>query len=233
MAAFPKSSTLHVHLDESGTLKFTSSGSRYYIFTVVWTYNPRPLALNLQVLRFRLLKQGLPSFRQHLSLERFHATDDNIVTREGVITAMLAHRDWKFAAVVIQKNKVPTKEYEHLGSFYSRFATMPLRFLLRGPIRERAHTIVLYTDRLPSECHRELTTKAIKEACRSELPGGLPFHVYHHASASNSWLQVADYCAWAVARKWEQNDSTTYLRLRDRLAREEEDVLRAETIEYY
>jgi hypothetical protein len=24
----------------------------------------------------------------------------------------------------------------------------------------------------------------------------VPFCIYHHASASNLWLQVADYCAW-------------------------------------
>lgn len=222
----PQTSTLHVHLDESGTLKFTPTGSRYYVFAVAWTYSPQPLALRLQLLRFRLLRQGL-------NLEKFHATEDHPRVREAVLQTLLSHRGWRFAAAVVEKKKVPPKDREQLGSFYARFATVPLQFLLRGPVRSRAHKVLVYTDRFPQECERELTEKAVKIACRQELPAGLPFHVYHHASSSNSWLQVADYCAWAVARKWEQSDPVAYQRLVPRLARGEQDVLHAETAVYY
>lgn len=187
---------------------------------------PRPLALDLLLLRFRLLKQGW-------NLERFHATNDHPKVREAVVQIVLKDSTWRFAAVVVQKNKVPPKDRNHLGSFYTRFATMPLRFLLRGPVRQPAHKILIYTDRTPSQIERRLTEKAIKYACAREIPTDLPFYVYNHASSSNSWLQVADYCAWAIARKWEVGDESTYLRLRPRLAREEENVLGAETKVFY
>jgi hypothetical protein len=219
-------STLHLHLDESGDLNFSPRGSRYYLFAAVWTYNPLPLAIQLQLLRFRLLKQGS-------NIEKFHASSDHGRIRQLVISKILSYPDWKFAAVVVQKNKVPPKDREHLGSFYSRFATMPLSLVLRGPIREHAHNLLVYTDRFPGQCNRELTEKAIKIACRAELPDGFPFHVYHHASASNLWLQVADYCAYAIARKWEQGDSSLYTSLQHHLAKEEADVLCAESNEYY
>lgn len=168
-----RSATLHIHLDESGTLKFAPTASRYYIFAVVWTYNPRPLAVGLQLLRFHLLKQGLDP-KQHSSLERFHASEDSPKTRDLVIGKMLEDEEWRFAAAIVQKNRVPPKERQNLGSFYSRFATVPLKFLLRGPIRERAHRLLIYTNRLPSECNRNLTEKAIKKACRTELPSDSP-----------------------------------------------------------
>ena len=125
------------------------------------------------------------------------------------------------------------KDREHFGSFYSRFATMPLSLVLRGPIREHAHSVLVYTDRFPGQCNRELTEKAIKIACRAELPSGFPFHIYHHASASNLWLQIADYCAYAIARKWEKGDLSLYTLLQRHLAKGEADVLRAEPTEYY
>jgi hypothetical protein len=122
-------STLHLHSDESGDLNFSPGGSRYYLFAAVWTYNPLPLAIKLQSLRFRLLKQGL-------NIEKFHASSDHGRIRELVINTMLSSSDWKFAAVVVQKNKVPPTDREYLGSFYSRFATMPLSLVLRGPIKD-------------------------------------------------------------------------------------------------
>jgi hypothetical protein len=36
------------------------------------------------------------------------------------------------------------------------------------------------------------------------------YRVLHHASKSNLELQVADYCNWAVFRKWERGDLRSY-----------------------
>ena len=35
----------------------------------------------------------------------------------------------------------------------------------------------------------------------------------HHSSRSHFGLQVADYCCWAVFRKWEQGDTTHFDRI--------------------
>lgn len=223
-------STLHVHIDESGDLSFSPRGSRYYVFAVVWTYDPLPLALSLQQLRVTMLKEG---WKEGSKLEKFHGSDDNYQTRERVIRAMLKFSNWKFSAAVVQKNKVHPKECESLGSFYSRFATVPLRLLFRGPVMNQADNLLIYTDRFPQQCHRQRTEKAIKKACRKELAKELPFHIYHHASSSNSWLQVADYCAYAVARKWEHDDLTYYNQFRNRLSKVEHDVLHSDSTLYY
>ena len=131
------------------------------------------------------------------------------------------------------RKKSSLKEFDYLGSFYSRFATVPLRLLFRSPVIDQANKLLIYTDRFPQQCHRQRTEKAIKRACRGELAKELPFHVYHHASSSNSWLQVADYCAYAVARKWEHNDLTYYNQFRNHLAKVEYDVLHADSTLFY
>ncbi|MGH7343020.1 MAG: DUF3800 domain-containing protein [Candidatus Rokuibacteriota bacterium] len=219
--------TLHVHMDESGDLNFSPVGSRYYVFAATWTYKPLDLALDLQNLRFRLLKDGK-------SVERFHAASDTVETRMLVLDRLAAQPHWRFAAVVVEKAKVPPADRDPLRKFYSRFASMPLEFVLGGSAVSQAHKVLIYADRLPiGRRHYDDTLKAVKSVCREALPPGLPFHYYHHDSASNAWLQVADYCAWAVFRKWNSRDQTPHKRLRRRLAAPEVDVLAADDVTYY
>lgn len=274
MASAPQEGTLHIHLDESGDLVFSPNGTRFYVFAAVWTYDPAPLASDLVALRFRLLKQGL-------NIERFHATDDHPATRDSVIQRLVHYPAWRFAAIVIEKRKVPPGDQEPRWRFYSRFACVPVRFILRSPVRAKANKVLIYTDRLPQEVHRESTEKAIKKACHQELSkpmariasrkprvteeihkilhekGDLgpdvgpaarpiaettsvvagspcvPFCVYHHASASNPWLQVADYCSWIIQSKWERSDATLFGRFKRHLAAPECDILKDDTNIYY
>ncbi len=78
--------TLHVHLDESGDLRFSPRASRFYVFAVTWTYDPQPLAEALNKLRFELLGQG------H-DIPGFHATNDREWHRKSVLTALTAFPD--------------------------------------------------------------------------------------------------------------------------------------------
>ena len=217
--------TLHVHLDESGKLTFKPTGSRYYVFTAAWTYDPAPLANDLTALRFALLKQG------H-DLHRFHATNDRQVNRDAVVNALARHAGWNFAAVVIEKAKVyPDLRVPH--RFYPQFASSILKYIFRHHVAPGTGTVLVFTDTLPVNERREAAEKAIKTACRQELPKATRFESYHHPSASNPWLQVADYCAWAVFRKWEQGDTRTYDQLRHCLAEAELDALRHGAVKHY
>jgi hypothetical protein len=44
----------------------------------------------------------------------------------------------------------------------------------------------------------------------SMLPPDKKYKVLHHASKSCIGLQVADYCNWAIFRKWERSDKRSY-----------------------
>jgi hypothetical protein len=217
--------TLHVHLDESGNLTFKPIGSRYYVFTAAWTYDPAPLAADLTALRFALLKRG------H-DLHRFHATEDKQVNRDAVVDALARHKSWRFAAVVIEKAKVyPDLRAPH--RFYPQFASSVLKHVFRRHLAPGTGTVLVFTDTLPVHERREAAVKAIKTACRRELPKATRFESYHHPSASNPWLQVADYCSWAVFKKWEQADTRTYDLLSHRLADPELDALRHGAVKHY
>lgn len=217
--------TLHAHLDESGDLNFTPRGSRYYIFAVVWTFDPPSLAHSLTGLRFGYLKQGL-------DLHRFHACEDQQRVRDEVVAKITERRTWAYAAMLIEKNKVnPVIRDEH--SFYPKFATMLLRFVLKGIVRRDTDQVLVFTDELPVKKKRDAVKKAINVACRAELPPRIRFGCYHHPCASNNWLQVADYCAWGVQRKWERGDTRTYDLLARHLFKSELNVTARGMTTYY
>lgn len=206
-------------------MTFKPSGSRYYVLTAAWTYDPPGLAGDLNRLRFSLLKQG------H-DLHRFHATEDKQVNRDAVVSALARHAGWSFAAVVIEKAKVyPDLRPPH--RFYPRFAASVLRYVFRRHLQAGTSTVLVFTDTLPINKRREAVEKSIKMACRHELQAETRFESYHHPSASNPWLQVADYCAWAIFRKWEQGDTRTYNLLRHHLAEPEVDALQGGAVRYY
>ena len=202
--------TIHIHADESGDLRFDRAGSRYFTFAAAWTYDPAPLAASLQELRFSLLRDGN-------NLERFHAANDRPWCRNAVFRELTARQDWNFAALVVDKGRL-FSDFRDPLRFYPRFMPAVLTFILKGRLRPRTDRILIYTDRLPVERKKKAVEKAIHQSCVSCVKDGIRFHMYHHDSASNAWLQVADYCCWAVHRKYEHHDSTYYDQLRSHLA---------------
>ncbi len=132
---------------------------------------------------------------------------------------------------MIEKSKVHPSLYDPIR-FYPKFAGMPLRFVFRGHRRQGTDRVLIYTDRLPSSAHHKPVEKAIKLQCGADL-SGVPFHVFHHPATSNAWLQVTDYCSWAVFRKWEFGDPSAYNALRDRLAAPELEIMARGMTRYY
>jgi len=222
--------TLHIHTDESGNFDFSPKGSRYYVFAAVWTYQPAALAANLTALRFELIKAGLGGE----SLSSFHACENPPKVRDRVISTLLYHASWNFAALVVEKSKVNPAIYDP-QKFYPQFLTMVLRFILRGRVRPETSQILIYTDTLPMTQKKQAVSvqAAIKKSCQSEQPH-TPFQVLNHRRESNAWLQVADYCCWSVCRKWEHGNTDAYDLLKARIAATEIDPMsRGDGRKYY
>lgn len=202
--------TLHIHLDEAGNWHFTPRGSKHFILAIAWTFEPEPLAHALTGLRFSMLAEGT-------NLECFHASPDRQTTRDRVVRTMLADQRWNYAAVVVEKRKInPVLREPH--RFYPKFASILLKFVLRGRVGRDATKLLIYADRLPIDTkdRREAVLKAMKTTC-AECKPGVEHHVFSHPTESNKWLQVVDYCCWAVWKKWEFGDTRTYDQLHPRL----------------
>jgi hypothetical protein len=131
---------------------------------------------------------------------------------------MKTDRAWRFAAVVIEKRKV-NPVLRHPETFYPKFATPLLRFVFRGCVKPDTDQIVVCTDSLPTK-RKDGVTKALKHVCASELKTKRVW-LYHHPRHSNKWIQIADYCAWGLQRKWERSDVRTYDDLKGHLTKPE------------
>lgn len=217
--------TLHISLDESGDFTFSPRGTRYFTFAATWTYDPLPLAQDITSLRISLLKSGM-------DISSFHASADKQSVRNSVMEVLNTHTNWYFAAIVVEKSKV----YPHLYDprrFYPEFAAKVMRFILRYRVTEDTETILFFTDTLPINKRREGVEKAIKSVCRSEIRRDIQFHSFHHERASNAWIQVADYCSWAIFRKWEHNDDRAYRQINGRMQASELSVLGRVARTYY
>lgn len=222
--------TLHVHVDESGDFNFSPAGTRYYVFTAAWTYDPAPLSSALTNLRYGVIKAGHGS-----NLSAFHACDDPAPRRELVISTMLNFASWNFASIVVDKPRL-NPVIRDADTFYPKFMSMVLRFVFKGRVRPSTARAMIYTDTLPFPSKKRVIAveTAIKASCRKDLPAAVTFEVCNHRRESNPWIQVADYCCWSVCRKWEHGQRDVYDRLRARLAATEIDPMsRGDGMVYY
>jgi len=217
-------STLHIHLDESGEFDFTPRATKFFVFAAAWTYQPKLLAERLTTLRFRFLREGK-------NVSHFHASEDTPEVKAKVVETLLEYKLWGYAATVVEKRKVPPSGQDK-DYFYPKYAAGPLLYAMkrRTPNTDR---IIICADRLPGNPDFPYIEKAIKAVVGVYLPPGLTYHFFAHPSASNTWLQVADYCCWCVRRKWEKRDPAMYNQLRPRLHAPEWDVLASLSTFYY
>ena len=69
--------------------------------------------------------------------------------------------------------------------------------------------VVVVTDTLPVKRTKRAVEKAFKGYIAQNL-GSRPYTLVHHSSAAHACLQIADYCTWAVHRKWQHGDGRSY-----------------------
>lgn len=52
--------------------------------------------------------------------------------------------------------------------------------------------------------------KAVKSTLSLMLPKGLKYRLIYQSAKSNFDLQIADYCTWAIFKKWANNELRPY-----------------------
>lgn len=176
-------------------------------------------------LRLNLLERGL-------EIERFHASEDKQSTRDAVFDVIRRHlAGVRIDATVVDKRKtgpaLRPAEY-----FYPRMLGYHLRYLLERFSLDDFGRVVIVTDTLPIQRKRKAIEKGVKQALARMLPARVNFSVLHHDSRSALGLQVADYCTWAIYRKWDREDERSYQVIASAV-RSEFDIFRTGARLYY
>lgn len=214
----------YIYADESGNFDFSNQAgaSRYFILTSV-TVADHAIESDLLVLRRELAWEG-----ESLA-SGFHATNDKQRVRDRVF-AVLGQHDFRVDATILEKRKVNPR----LRTTESRFYGFAWYAHLTGLVP----TLVPQSDELQIVA-ASIGTAATRSAFHLEVgiaeSNAIPNAVMRAAmwsSATSPLLQVADYCAWAVGRKWERGDNRAYALIEDKIA-SEFNVFQGGTTTYY
>lgn len=215
---------LFLFSDEAGCFTFSraNNASRYFIICTVSTTS-LDLALSLTTLRHDLLREGVPIG------DCFHATTDAQVTRDRVYE-VLAASEFKFQATICEKSKAQPQVRESKARFYKYPWFYHFKHGLAPHIKQDDRLIVTAAS-IGTKKERDTYTKALRDVVQQSAPD-INWAVDFRPALADVCLQAADYCAWAVRRKWERNDERPITTIRDKLTYEYELWRRGKT-HYY
>jgi len=194
---------LYLFIDEAGDFNFSNTGTKYFVLTAASKTRPFTWELPISSLKYDLIEFGL-------DIEYFHASEDRQPVRDrffGKICEEL--NEMRIDSIVIEKRKTGLS-LQVMETFYPMMVGYLLKYILDQRNISNYKGVVVLTDSLPVRKKREAIEKAIKMTVSKMLPPNKKYKVLHHASKSCIGLQVADYCNWAIFRKWERSDKRSY-----------------------
>lgn len=218
---------LYIYIDESGDLNFSETGTSHFTLTAHISLGAPTYEAELFALRDAVVSEGI-------AISRFHATEDKQHVRDrvfSIITNRLGANS--IESLIVEKRKtVPL--FQDLVVFYSKMMGWLLRYRLKDLNPLAVSKVVVITDRLPTD---KAKRRALEKAIKAELApvryrGGITHEIYHEPSEKHAGLQVADYCNWAVYRKWSKGDLRSYELIRSKL-RSEFDIFHKGTTKFY
>jgi hypothetical protein len=216
---------LYIFLDEGGDLNFSPSGTRYFLLTSIAKERPFHAYRELNELKYDLVELGM-------DIEYFHASEDTQAVRNRVFDIIQRNLTGiRVDSLVIEKRKTGLSLRAE-ERFYPEMIGYLLSYVIKGHDPRLFSEIIVFTDRIPIHRKRKAVEKAVKLTLAQMLPQGVRYRVLHHESKSNFDLQIADYCNWAVYRKWDRQDLRSYELIRPALRSEFEIFREGKTIYY-
>ncbi len=212
---------LYIFLDEAGNLDFSRNGTRYFVLGGITKERPFQAYKELTELKYHLVEHGM-------GLEYFHAAEDNQSARNQVFDIIEKHLTGVAVdSIIVEKSKVAAALRSEEQFYPKVLGTLLREILRRHPVAD-FDEIIVFTDSVPVSRKRGALEKGVKLTLAAMLPATVRYRVLHHASKSNLDLQIADYCTWAIYRKWNGNDDRSFRRVQAAV-RSEWDVLQTGT----
>lgn len=216
---------VYIFLDEAGNFDFSPNGTPFFILGSLTKERPFLAYRELTELKYDLIETGE-------DLEFFHAAEDRQQVRDKVFAIIAARLEGcTIDSTIVEKRKTGPA-LRPIEQFYPRMLGFHLKYILKRIQWEGVREVVVFTDRLPVQKRRQAIGKAVKQTLASMLPASAVYRIHHHDSKSNLDLQIADYCTWAIQRKWTQADARSYALIRPAI-RSEFDIFRTGQTHYY
>ena len=207
--------TEHVYafLDESGNLDFSRKGTRYFVMTSVSMKRPFRINDAVDNYIYECIENGI-------DIEYFHCYSDSKRVRRVVYDLIAEHvGSIDIDCLIIKKSGVAA-ELQNGVRFYPAMLGRILNSTTQfASVAEDSPEIVIITDTVPINKERRAVEKTIQTTLARVLPK-VRYRAFHHQSRSHYGLQIADYCSWAIFRKWEIGDSTWYDQIQSSIRQE-------------
>lgn len=188
-----ESNIIYIYIDEHGDFRFNRSGSKYFILTALSTETPFAMCDAFHEVKHQLNLDGI-------DLEKFHATEDKQDVRDKIYSILKTY-PYEVDAVIVEKAKTNPVIREP-KRFYPLICGYLLQYLFRRYQDKKYDKIIVYTSKISIDATREAIIKGIKTSLAKLFNHTVPYHIYHHNSESNFYLQAIDYCCWAIYKKW-------------------------------
>jgi len=192
----------HVFADECGNFDFSSSsGASKYFILVTLTLEDCSLGDGLLALRRDLAWRGIGLDRE------FHATTDAQRVRDEVFQ-IIGPAAARIDATILEKAKAhpsirPTEERFYQTAWFQHMKYLAPRIASPGD------ELFVVGASLGTKKKRGLFHGAIEDVMK-QVSTTTRYKVASWKADSDPCLQVADYCAWAIQRKWETGDRRSY-----------------------
>ena len=143
-------------------------------------------------------------------IEYFHASEDKQEVRDQVFAIIQKYLSQiRVDTLLVDKRRVGPS-LRPVEKFYPKMMGYLLNYVIKGLSWSGVSEVIVITDQIPVRKYREAVIKAIKVTLTAMLPVNVTYRILHHDSKSNAGLQIADYCNWAIYRRWESNDERSY-----------------------
>lgn len=192
---------VYLFLDESGNFDFSPNGTKHLVLASVSMRRQFPAVVGLDSFRYDCLEDGV-------DLEYFHFAIDRAPVRDKVFDLIAADLDAiRIDCLILEKRKARPELLEgNSWGIYKWMLGYFMRRLVAAEEEAGTKNVVAITDSIPNKKKRNSIEKEIKGAVgRRQLPG-IQYRLIHHESRSHFGLQIADYCCWAIQRKWEKGN---------------------------
>lgn len=192
----------YVFADECGNFDFSrGNGASTYFILVTVTSDDCAAGQALLELRRELAWDGVG-----LDTE-FHATTDAQAIRDRVF-ATIAPFDFRVDATILEKGKARPSIRTTDDVFYQYAWYLHMKYVARR-IACASDELLVVGASLGTRKRRSLFHGAIGRVMAQVSPT-TAYRVASWDAVSDPCLQVADYCAWAIQRKWERGDDRSY-----------------------
>ena len=214
-----------VFADEFGNFDFSpkDGASRYFGLATVTFFDDQQTRADLQDLRFDLAWEGV----KHPG--PFHASTDQWAIRDRVFTVLEPH-NFRVDATILEKRKTNPELRLSRASFYHYIWWLHMRFVTPR-IANTADELLVIAASIGTKKELESFRGGVRDVMRQVSPSFTTATAQWPANADTG-LQIADYCAWAIQRKWESGDARSYDLVRDKI-RSEFDAFSTGSTYYY